>query len=236
MSFYGCVKVLGVYDSLSCPSPDLLIVQSQTIILSLLREKERLRSHSCKIGFRNLGKHHVYCNRFYKKRTAYFYQRAVNFFVPYVGKAVLSSVITAAVSLRYEDGTHEWLRIPRHQCSNDKCRRIHRMMPDILTPFKHYNEETISGFLDGIVTPEDEYSETCPSEDTMIRWHHWFIINEFNIEGHMKSIGYRLLGFGVELLETGISLLSHMRSSMPAAWLKIVMRYIYNSGNALEAF
>lgn len=138
--------------------------------------------------------------------------------------------------IRYEDGTHEWLRIPRHQCSNDKCRRIHRMLPDMLTPFKHYNEETISGVLDGIVTPEDEDSETCPSEDTMIRWHHWFIINEFNIEGHMKSIGYRLLGFSKELLETGISLLSHMRSSMPAAWLKIVMRYIYNSGNALEAF
>ncbi len=52
----------------------------------------------------------------------------------------------------------------------------------------------------------------------------------------MKSIGYRLLGFSEGLLETGISLLSHMRSSMPAAWLKIVMRYIYNSGNALEAF
>ena len=42
------------------------------------------------------------------------------------------------------------------------------MLPDILTPFKHYNEETISGVLDDIVTPEDEDSETCPSEDTMI--------------------------------------------------------------------
>lgn len=61
-----------------------------------------------------------------------------------------------------------------------------------------------------IVTPDDEDSETCPSEDTMIRWHHWFIINEFNIESHMKSIGYRLLGFSEELLKTGILLLSHM--------------------------
>ncbi len=61
-------------------------------------------------------------------------------------------------------------------------------------------------------------------------------INEFNIEGHMKSIGYRLLGFSEELLEIGISLFSHMRSSMPAAWLKTVMRYIHNSGNALEVF
>lgn len=61
-------------------------------------------------------------------------------------------------------------------------------------------------------------------------------INEFNIEGHTKSIGYRLLGFSEELLEIGISLFSHMRSSMPAAWLKTVMRYIHNSGNALEVF
>lgn len=52
----------------------------------------------------------------------------------------------------------------------------------------------------------------------------------------MKSIGYRLLGFSEELLEIGISLFSHMRSSMPAAWLKTVMRYIHNSGNALEVF
>lgn len=61
-------------------------------------------------------------------------------------------------------------------------------------------------------------------------------INEFNIECRMKSISYRLLGFSEELLETGILLLSHMRSSMPAAWFKTVMRYIYNSGNALEVF
>ncbi|WP_368179806.1 DUF6431 domain-containing protein [Agathobacter rectalis] len=44
--------------------------------------------------------------------------------------------------MRYEDGTHEWLRIPRRQCSNDNCRRIHQMLPDILTPFKqNFNEK-----------------------------------------------------------------------------------------------
>ena len=37
------------------------------------------------------------------------------------------------------------------------------MLPDILTPFNHYNEETISGVLDDIVTPDDEDSETYPS-------------------------------------------------------------------------
>ncbi|MCC2745465.1 DUF6431 domain-containing protein [Agathobacter rectalis] len=65
--------------------------------------------------------------------------------------------------VRYNNGAHEWLRIPRQQYSNDKYRRTHWMLPDILTPFKHYNEETISGVLDDIVTPDDEDSETYPS-------------------------------------------------------------------------
>lgn len=110
------------------------------------------------------------------------------------------------------------------------------MLPDILTPFKHYNEETISGVLDDVVSSDDADSEIYPSENTMIRWHHWFMVNEFNIEGHMKSIGYRLLGFSEELLGSGISLLSYMKSSMPDAWLRIILRYIYNSGNSLPAF
>lgn len=33
------------------------------------------------------------------------------------------------------------------------------MLPDCLTPYKHYNEETISGVLDGIVNSDDEDSE-----------------------------------------------------------------------------
>ena len=33
------------------------------------------------------------------------------------------------------------------------------MLPDCLVPYKHYNEETISGVLDDIVNPDDEDSE-----------------------------------------------------------------------------
>ena len=101
-------------------------------------------------------------------------------------------------------------------------------------PYKHYNEETISGVLDDIVNPDDEDSEIYPSEKTMLRWHHWFILNQFNIEGHMKSIGYRLLGFKEELLKFSNSLLGHIKSSMPDAWLRTILRYLYNSGNSLQ--
>lgn len=110
------------------------------------------------------------------------------------------------------------------------------MLPDMLVPYKHYQEETVSGVLDGVVSPDDEDSEEHPSEATMIRWHHWLMVNSLNIEGHMKSIGYRLLGFGLGLLETCSPLLEHMRRSLPDAWLKILLRYIYNSGNSLQPF
>lgn len=43
------------------------------------------------------------------------------------------------------------------------------MLPDCLVPYKHYNEETISGVLDDIVNPDDEDSEIYPSEKTMLR-------------------------------------------------------------------
>ena len=108
------------------------------------------------------------------------------------------------------------------------------MLPDFLVPYKHYNEETISGVLDGIVNPDDEDSEIYPSEKTMLCWHHWLILNQFNMEGHMKSIGYRLLGFKEELLRSSSSLLGQIRRSMPDAWLRTILRYLYNSGNSLQ--
>lgn len=138
--------------------------------------------------------------------------------------------------IRYEGGTSEWVMIPRHRCNNPKCNRLHRMLPDILVPYKHYAEETISGVLDGIVSPDDADSENCPSEQTMIRWHHWFMRNQLDMEGLLRSVGHRMQGFHEELLRTCISLLSHIRSSIPDAWLRIVIRYIYNSGNTLQPF
>lgn len=110
------------------------------------------------------------------------------------------------------------------------------MLPDALLPYKHYPEETISGVLDEIVSPDDTDSENCPSEKSMIRWRHWFMFNQLNVDGHLKSIGCRVLGFNEELLRSSVSLLHHIRSSIPDAWLKTIIRYIYNSGSTLQAF
>ena len=60
---------------------------------------------------------------------------------------------------------------------------------------------------------------------SMERWHHWFIFNRMNMEGHIRSRGHRILGYDEELLSSAMSLLSHIRSAIPDIWLKSILRY-----------
>ena len=132
----------------------------------------------------------------------------------------------------YETGDFEWIFIPRHRCDNPACNRISRMLPAMLIPYKHYAEEVISDTLDGRITPAD--SDDRPSERTSTRWSHWLLANEDNINGYLKSIGHRLLGFTEELLMSEASLLSEFRARQPYSWLKTVIRTLYNAGAKLE--
>ncbi len=106
------------------------------------------------------------------------------------------------------------------------------MLPDFMVKFKHYAAEVISGVLDGIVTPEDTDSEDSPSVDTMKRWRNWLKANELRIDGTLKSVACRELGFNEDLLKTGISLLSKLRE-ISERWLETIQTFIYNSGGYL---
>ncbi len=77
------------------------------------------------------------------------------------------------------------------------------MLPDFLLKFKHYSAEVISGVLDEIIHPDDVDSEDHPCEDTMKRWNHWFKANELRIDGMIKSVGCRDLGFDEVILRSG---------------------------------
>lgn len=57
------------------------------------------------------------------------------------------------------------------------------MLPDVLVPFKHYPEETISGVLEDIVGPDDMDSENFPSEKSMTED---FIQIHFGLHYYMK--------------------------------------------------
>ena len=106
------------------------------------------------------------------------------------------------------------------------------MLPDFMVMFKHYSAEVISGVLDGIVQTDDVDSEDRPCEDTMKRWHHWFLANELRIDGILKSVGCRDLGFDEALLRSGISLLGRLRQTS-VRWLETIHTFIYNSGGFL---
>lgn len=109
------------------------------------------------------------------------------------------------------------------------------MLPDILISHKHYSEEVISGVLDEVILPDDEDSENYPSEKTMGRWRHWLMANETTINSLLKSVAFQELGYSFELLKSSVSLLSQLRESIPDGWLKVISKFIYNSGYKLAA-
>ena len=113
-----------------------------------------------------------------------------------------------------------WIMIRRLYCK--KCRRLHNELPDILSPYKHYEAETIEGVVDGIVLPDDADSEMYPCAATMNRWKQWIAHNTPFID-----------------LMTGEKIFDSLRKRLPPerkSWLGYINRIIYNSGASLEPF
>ena len=131
--------------------------------------------------------------------------------------------------LRKYGGDTFWILIRRLKCCN--CGRLHTELPDCLAPHKHYEIEVIENVVDGIID-EDTIEVDYPCCATMKRWKKWISKEKNNIDGHMKSIGFRILGLGVELLSSTASILELLQDE-GEGWLSIILRTIYNSGNFL---
>ena len=133
--------------------------------------------------------------------------------------------------LRKEDtGEKRWYQVPVGKCSSPECGRMCRMLPETMAPYKHYEETAISKVLDGRITEESPVD--FPSIQTMRRWITWLLKNTDRIEGLFRNVGYRVLGFSEELLFSTVSLLERLRTDT-GQWLKITLRFVYNSGYAL---
>ena len=65
-------------------------------------------------------------------------------------------------------GEAKKIYVYRYRCS--QCGEIHRVIPDTLIPFKHYEKEIIQGVIEGTITPDTLGFEDYPSEMTMHRW------------------------------------------------------------------
>ncbi len=131
-----------------------------------------------------------------------------------------------------EGGKKESLLIRRLYCDN--CHRLHNELPDCLVPYKHYDAETISGVLDGIITPDDDDAEDYPCIQTMQRWLAWFMKNLTNIDGFLRRAGYDILNMPKEILSCAGSVLDQIRAGCQN-WLEITLRIIYNSGGFLAS-
>ena len=107
-------------------------------------------------------------------------------------------------------------------------------MPDFLTPYKHYETEAIEDVRDEVITEDDPIDYPC--NITMQRWRGWFEKNKANLDGQIRSAGYRLLDFGAEFLKSTDSLLEELRNRISPGWLSAVVKMIYNSDGRIVPY
>lgn len=67
-----------------------------------------------------------------------------------------------------KNGEKHCVYVYRYVCRT--CGQIHRVIPNSLVPFKHYEKEIIDGVLEGFITPDTLGFEDYPNELTMKRW------------------------------------------------------------------
>lgn len=70
--------------------------------------------------------------------------------------------------IRTKGGNTSWIRVKRYKCEN--CNKIHRLLPDFIFPYKHYEADIILGVVNGLITSNTLEFEDYPCEMTIKRW------------------------------------------------------------------
>ena len=128
-------------------------------------------------------------------------------------------------------GERKLFMINRMKCT--VCGRLHRQLTDGMIKFKQYSAEVIEDVIDEVITETDPMDYPC--EGTMKHWRWWFQYNREQMEGQMRSVGYRLLGFYDGFLSPVESLLEEIRERISPGWLGMVCRIVNNTGGVLRA-
>ena len=120
--------------------------------------------------------------------------------------------------------------IERRKCSNESCRKTHRLLPDISIPYKQYESGAVEDVIDGTLDEEALSEETYPCESTIVRWRKWAKVFLRNAEGQIRSAAYRILELSEEFLSSGRSLLEELKERINYGWLSVAIRIYINSG------
>ena len=154
-----------------------------------------------------------------------------DFICPECKKGILKKRCRVRRHIRKEiTGDKVWYLIPVGKCDNASCCKQLRLLPDFMVPYKHFESKAISDVRDEKITRNSPV--VCPSVRTMQSWLAWFEANLILMEGILRSVGYRVLGFGEELLFSELSLVDQLRLRSKD-WFKKITRFIYNSGHQL---
>ena len=129
-------------------------------------------------------------------------------------------------------GERKLYMINRMECTNENCGRIHRQLTDGMIKFKQYAAEVIEDVIDGVISEADPIDYPC--DGTMKHWRWWFQYNKEQMEGQMRSAGYRLCGFHDGFLKPADSLLEEIRKRVSPGWLGMVCRIVNNTGGQLR--
>jgi len=70
--------------------------------------------------------------------------------------------------IKSEYGQSMYIMIPRYKCI--ECKKIHRLLPNNLKPYKHYRADIIDGMINNIITCDDLPYEDWPTPLTVERW------------------------------------------------------------------
>ena len=109
----------------------------------------------------------------------------------------------------------------------------HRVLPDFLAPYKHYDVRIITECLNGsdALTIED-----YPCDKTKERWQGWLLLNLLFINNYLKKAGMRLLAVGIALIYAGTNIVEEIKQNEGHHWLKIVIHSVYNTGAKLKPY
>jgi len=135
---------------------------------------------------------------------------------------------------RLAGGEKEWYWIERRSCPAG-C-GLHRILPDFLAPYKHYDIDIITGVLNGEITSDMLAFEDYPCEKTMERWNKWIALNLVFINAYLKSVGIRLFAIGIALAYAATDLVEELKNRTRRGWLKTIIRAVYNTGGSLEPY
>jgi hypothetical protein len=105
------------------------------------------------------------------------------------------------------------------------CKTLHRELPDIVQPYKHYSSDVIQAVID----EEEETSQCAADNATIKRWKTEFKSNEPVIKQGLSSVYARMIDDTVPISDTD-NILDRIRNR-ENRWLPFVMNLLINTGH-----